>query len=130
MTEGGKEIIVPKKGARPIGPYSPAVRVPGGLVFFSGQIPIDPETGGLVGPDIQSQTRRCLENLQILLEAAGLNFSHVVKTTVYLVDMTDFSAMNEVYATFFPQDPPARTTVAVAALPRGARIEIEAIAMG
>ncbi|MCX7655611.1 MAG: Rid family detoxifying hydrolase [Treponemataceae bacterium] len=129
MARGEKEVISPKKGGAPLGPYSPGVRIPGGLVFFSGQIPIDPVTGNLVGPDIHSQTQRCLENLQMLLEAAGLNLTHVVKTTVYLVDMADFSALNEIYATFFPQNPPARTTVAVAALPRGARIEVEAIAL-
>jgi len=117
-----------------IGPYSQAqvVRLHGGnrMVFVSGQIPLDPESGELVGADIKDQTRRVLENVSAILGGAGLALADVVKTTVFLADLNDFQAMNEVYATFFSADPPARSTLQVGALPRGARVEIDAVAVG
>ncbi len=111
-----------------IGPYSQAITA-GELVFCSGQIPLDPESGALVDGDVRAQTRRALENLQAVLMAAGASLDTVVKTTVFLVSMSDFAAMNEVYADFFTEEPPARSTIAVAELPRGARVEVEAIAL-
>jgi 2-iminobutanoate/2-iminopropanoate deaminase len=111
-----------------IGPYSQAIKA-GNLLFLSGQVPIDPATGQIVAGDIAQQTRRVFENLGAILEAAGLSFDAVVRTTVYLVDMNEFSAMNEVYATFFSAPAPARATVQVARLPRDARVEIDAIAV-
>lgn len=110
-----------------IGPYSQAIRA-GSLLFVSGQVPIDPATGHLVEGDIAVQTRRVLQNLGAILDAAGLSFDHVVRTTVFLTDMNDFAAMNEVYATRFASPAPARSTVQVARLPKDARIEIDAIA--
>ena len=112
-----------------IGPYSQAIRS-GSLVFCSGQVPLDPGSGSLVAGGIEDQTERVLENLVAVLGAAGLSLTDVVKTTVFLVSMDDFAAMNEVYARYFTDDPPARSTVAVAALPKGARVEIEAVAVG
>lgn len=113
-----------------IGPYSQAVSVQAGtLTFLSGQIPLDPTTGDLVEGDIRAQTERVMQNLAAVLEAGGLSFSNVVRSTIYLVDMADFAAVNEVYARRFGDAPPARATVAVAALPRGARVEIDAIAV-
>jgi 2-iminobutanoate/2-iminopropanoate deaminase len=111
-----------------IGPYSQAIAT-GNLVFCSGQVALEPASGALVEGDAQAQTRRALENLSGVLNAAGSSLAHVVKTTVFLVSMGDFAAMNEVYAEFFPGDPPARSTIAVAELPKGARVEIEAIAL-
>lgn len=111
----------------PVGPYSHAVRA-GDLLFCAGQIPLDPATGQLVPGDIRAQTERALLNLQAILEAERLTLADVVKTTVFLVDLAEFGAMNEVYARFFQADYPARSAVQVAALPRGARVEIEAIA--
>ena len=111
-----------------IGPYSQAV-VAGGVVYCSGQIPIDPASGVLVDGDIAAATRRVLTNLQAVLAAGGSSLQDVVKTTVYLADMNDFAAMNEVYATFFGDPPPARSTVQAARLPRDARIEIDAVAI-
>jgi 2-iminobutanoate/2-iminopropanoate deaminase len=113
---------------RPIGPYSPAVAAPGPFVFVSGQIPLDPATGVLSGGDIRGQTERVLANLDGVLRGQGLTRENVVKTTVFLCDLADFTAMNEVYAAFFGETRPARSTIGVAALPAGARIEIEAIA--
>lgn len=110
-----------------VGPYSQAIRA-GSLVFTSGQIPLDPASGQLVEGGIEAQTAQVLHNLSAVLAAAGLSPGDVVKTTVFLVSMDDFPAMNEVYAAFFGQDPPARSTIGVAALPKGARVEIEAIA--
>ena len=110
-----------------IGPYSQAI-VSGGLVFCSGQVALDPTTGQLVEGDAQAQTERALENLRAVLEAAGSDLARVVRTTLYLVDMADFARVNEVYARFFSADPPARSTVEVRALPRGARVEVDAIA--
>jgi 2-iminobutanoate/2-iminopropanoate deaminase len=113
-----------------IGPYSQAIETSGARTLYcSGQIPLDPATGELVPGGIEDQTSRVLENLGHVLEAAGAGFHHVVKTTVFLVDLADFPKMNEVYARAFTRHPPARATVQVAALPRGARVEIEAIAV-
>jgi len=111
-----------------IGPYSQAVDSGAGLVFLSGQLPIDPATGTFPEGGIQAQTRQSLRNVQAILAAAGLSMANVVKTTVFLADMGDFAAMNEVYATFFAEPFPARSAVAVKALPKGALIEIECIA--
>jgi 2-iminobutanoate/2-iminopropanoate deaminase len=110
-----------------IGPYSQAIRA-GSLLFVSGQIPLDPATGQMVDGDIAAQTRRVFQNLGAILEAAGATFDHVVRTTVYLADMNDFPAMNEVYATYFSSPAPARATVQAARLPRDARVEIDLIA--
>jgi 2-iminobutanoate/2-iminopropanoate deaminase len=115
-----------------IGPYSQAIRISGGedLIFASGQIPLDPATMQLVEAEIRLQTERVLMNLQAVLEAAGSSLARVVKTTVYLADMNDFAAMNEVYGRYFDATRPARSTVEVARLPRDARIEIDVIALG
>ena len=110
-----------------IGPYSQAIAV-GGWVFLSGQIPLEPNTGSLVVGDIKAATARVMENLRAVLTAADLTFDHVVKTTIYLIDLNDFAAVNAVYAQYFQNNPPARATVQVAALPRGVPLEIEAIA--
>jgi 2-iminobutanoate/2-iminopropanoate deaminase len=110
-----------------IGPYSQAVRA-GKFLFCSGQIALDPATGVLIDGDVAAQTRRVMQNVAALLDAADLSFRHVVKTTVYLISMDDFAAMNAIYGEFFEGVPPARSTVAVAALPRGAAVEIEVIA--
>lgn len=122
-----KQIVATERAPRAIGPYSQAV-IWQGLVFVSGQIPLDPLTGEMVEGDIAAQTERVLENLRAILEACGSSLDRVVKTTVYLVDLSDFPQMNEVYARYFPSAPPARATVEVSRLPRGARVEIEAIA--
>ncbi|NLH73118.1 MAG: RidA family protein [Verrucomicrobia bacterium] len=122
-----KRTVNPNGSPAPVGPYSHAVRV-GDMLFCSGQIPIDPATGQLVTGDIRVQTERVLENIRTILEAERLGFESVVKTTVFLADMADFAGMNEVYARYFTRDFPARSTIAVAALPRGARVEIEVVA--
>ena len=122
-----KQAISAANAPKAIGPYSSALRA-GQLLFISGQVPFDPATGNLVGGDIQTQTRRVLQNVGALLEAGGLSFQAVVRTTVFLADMNDFAAMNEVYQTFFSEPYPARSTVQAARLPRDARIEIDAIA--
>lgn len=123
-----KQIIETKDAPQAIGPYSQAVRA-SGFVFASGQIPIDPQTGEFVSGGVAEQTAQVLKNLSALLEAAGTGLDRVVKTTVFLADMNDFAAMNEVYAKFFAEHPPARATVEAARLPRDARVEIEAIAL-
>lgn len=110
-----------------IGPYSQAIKA-GSLLFVSGQIPIDPATGAMVDGDIAAQTHRVFQNLKAILEAAGASFDHVVRTTVYLADMGDFAAMNEVYGTYFSNPAPARATVQAARLPRDSRVEIDVIA--
>jgi len=119
---------------RAIGPYSQAqeVRLPGGgrMVFTAGQVGFDPGTGEFVPGGVAEQTAQVMKNLTAVLAGAGLTFADVVKTTVYLADMQDFQAMNEVYGRHFPTAPPARTTIAAAGLPRGARVEIEAVAVG
>ena len=116
------------KAPAAIGPYSQAIDSGAGLLFLSGQIPIDPATGAFVQGGVQEQTRQCILNAQAILQAAGLSLSNVVKTTVFLADMGDFVAMNEVYAQFFTQPFPARSAVAVKALPKGALVEVECIA--
>ena len=123
-----KDIIATDDAPRAIGPYSQAVRA-GNLVFASGQIPIDPVTGQFVPGGIAEQTEQVLRNLTAVFEAAGVGMKQVIKTTVFLADMDDFTAMNEVYGRFFSEDPPARATVQAARLPRDARVEIEAIAV-
>lgn len=123
------DTITAKDAPAPIGPYSHAIRV-NGFVFCSGQTPIDPATGALVDGDISAQAAQALTNVAAVLAAAGLTFANVVKTTIFLVDMNDFAAVNAVYADRLGESKPARSTVAVAALPRGARVEIEAIAQG
>lgn len=112
-----------------IGPYVQAVRV-GDLVFVSGQIPIDPATGGIVEGTIEEQTHRVMRNLAAILQAAGSSLERVVKTTVFLADLNDFARMNEVYAQYFPGQKPARSTVQVARLPRDVKIEVDAVAVG
>ena len=123
-----KEIIQTEHAPQAIGPYSQAVKA-NGFVFASGQIPTDPETAQFVAGGIKEQTEQVLKNLSAVLEAAGSDLKHVVKTTVFLIDMGEFAAMNEVYGTFFIEQPPARATVQAARLPRDARVEIEAIAL-
>jgi 2-iminobutanoate/2-iminopropanoate deaminase len=125
----GKEIIATETAPRAIGPYSQAVRA-GNLIFASGQIPIDPATGEFVAGGVAEQTEQVLKNLTAVFAAAGVQMNQIVKTTVFLASMDDFAAMNEVYARFFSENPPARATVEAARLPRDARVEIEAIAVG
>ena len=123
-----KIIIKPAKSAPAIGPYNHAVRV-GELLFCAGQIPLDPATGNLVTGDIKAQTDRVLTNVKAILDDQGLTFANVVKTTVFLTNLADFNGMNEIYATYFTKDYPARSTVQVAALPKGANVEIEVLAL-
>ena len=122
-----KTIIATKNAPAAIGPYSQAVKA-NGFVFVSGQIALDPSTGEFVPGGIQEQTRQAIINGQSILIEAGLGLEHVIKTTVFLADMKDFAAMNEIYAQFFDHDAPARSAVQVAELPRGARVEVELIA--
>lgn len=123
-----RAIVQSADAPQAIGPYSQAIRTDQ-FVFVSGQIPLDPATGELVGGDVAAQTRRVLQNVQAVLHEAGSSLGRVVKTTVYLADIADFAAMNEVYGTFFDHEPPARSAFQVAALPKGARVEIEVIAL-
>ena len=123
-----KQVIETKDAPQAIGPYSQAISV-AGLVFASGQIPIDPATGEFVPGGVAEQTEQVLKNLMAVLEAAGTGLDRVVKTTVFLVDMNDFVEMNKVYGRFFADKPPARATVEAGRLPRDARVEIEAIAV-
>lgn len=123
-----KEVISTDKAPAAVGPYSQAI-ASGDLVYTAGQIPMDPDTGKLAGGDVQAQAHRALKNLQAVLEAAGSSLDHVVKTTVFLQDIGDYAAVNEVYGTYFGDSPPARSAVQVAALPLGARLEIEAVAV-
>jgi len=122
-----KESVASPSAPAAIGPYSQAIRA-GSLVFLSGQIPLDPATGALVQGDIAAQTTRVMENLRAVLAAAGCTFADVVRTTIYLVDLTHFATVNETYGRFFESPFPARATVQVAALPKGAQVEIDAIA--
>jgi 2-iminobutanoate/2-iminopropanoate deaminase len=122
-----KKIISTKEAPGAIGPYSQAVRS-GNLVFCSGQIPLDPKSGQIIAGDIGAQTRRVLDNIAAILRAEGLTFDHVVKTTIFLTHIADFQTVNEIYASYFKQNPPARSTVQVAALPKEANIEVEVIA--
>jgi 2-iminobutanoate/2-iminopropanoate deaminase len=124
------KVLHSDQAPKAIGPYSQAVQVEGGkLTFLSGQIPLDPATMELVPGDVAAQTERVMENLKAVLAAAGLDFSHVVRCTIYLQDLADFVRVNEVYGRYFPRAPPARATVQVAGLPRGARVEIDAVAV-
>lgn len=125
-----KHIISTEKAPAAIGPYSQAVRVTGGdLLFVSGQIPLNPATGQIEATDVEGQTKQVMANLSAILNASGTTFKSVVKTTIYLQDMNDFQAVNAIYATHFPTEPPARATVQVARLPRDVKVEIEAIAV-
>jgi len=124
-----KTVVATPAAPSAIGPYSQAIVTPEGFVFASGQIALDPATGTVVPGGIREQTDRVMRNLKAVLEAAGTSLAGVVKTTVYLTDMNDFAAMNEVYSTFFPDNPPARSTVQVARLPRDVRVEIEVVAL-
>lgn len=123
-----KEIIATENAPGAIGPYSQAVKT-NNMVFCSGQIPIDPATGEFVSDDVAEQTEQVLNNLKAVLEAAGTNLNNVVKTTVFLADMNDFTRMNDVYSKFFSENKPARATVQAARLPKDARVEIECIAI-
>jgi 2-iminobutanoate/2-iminopropanoate deaminase len=124
----GKRVIQTAMAPKAIGPYSQAIRA-GSFLFLSGQIPLDPKTGELVKGDIRQQTKQVLENLKGVLESEKLEMEDVVKVTIFLKDIGNFNQVNEVYATYFPSSPPARSTVQVAKLPRDAEIEIEAIAL-
>ena len=123
-----RDVVLTDRGPKPIGPYSQAIRA-NGFLYVSGQIALDAKTGELLGSDIRQQTERTLENVKGIVEAAGTKMAHVVKTTVFLKDMNDFAAMNEVYAKYFASAPPARATVQVARLPKDALVEIEVIAV-
>ena len=123
-----KKVIQTEKAPKAIGPYSQAIQA-GNFLFLSGQIPLDPKTGELVKGDIRKQTQQVLENIKGILESQGLGMENVVKSTIFLKDIANFNQVNEVYATYFPSSPPARSTVEVAKLPRDADIEIEAIAL-
>lgn len=123
-----KKIITAEQAPKAIGPYSQAIEA-NGLIFTAGQIPIDPATGQMVEGGIAGQTACVLENLKAVLEAAGSSLDRAVKVTVYLKDMNEFAAMNEVYARYFPQNPPARSTIEAARLPRDARVEMDVIAL-
>jgi 2-iminobutanoate/2-iminopropanoate deaminase len=123
-----RQAVSAPNAAKPIGPYSPGIRA-GNLLFVSGQVGFDPSTGALVDGGITGQTDQVMRNIGTLLKAAGADFTHVVRTTVFLADMNEFAAMNEVYGRYVVDPPPARSTVQVAALPRNARVEIDVIAM-
>ena len=127
-TSEGKKIVSTEKAPKAIGPYSQAIRIEG-LVFTAGQVGINPATAELVEGGIEAQTRQVLSNLKHVLESADSGLRFVIKTTVFLQDMSDFARMNTIYAEFFPENPPARSTVQVAALPKGALVEIECVAM-
>ena len=122
-----KEIVNTSKAPNAIGPYSQAIKI-NKMVFLSGQIAIDPESQQFIDGDIETQTKRVLDNLKSVIEASGCSLENVVKTTIYLTDMNDFSKVNEIYATYFSSGKPARSTVCVAALPKNAKVEIDAIA--
>lgn len=123
-----REIISTTKAPAAIGPYSQGVRA-GGFIFFSGQIPIDPATGEVCNGDITAQAELVMSNMAALLEAAGIGFENIVKTTIFLTDLADFAAVNAVYGSRFTAEPPARSTVEVSALPKGVKIEIEVVAL-
>ena len=126
--QAARTAIAAVDAPKAIGPYSPAIRA-GNLVFVSGQVPLDPASGRIVDGDIAAQTDQVMRNIGALLKAAGCGFEHVVRTTVYLADLNDFAAMNEVYGKFFPSNPPARTTIQAAKLPKDCQVEIDAIAL-
>ena len=121
-------VISTESAPAAIGPYSQAIAA-GGFIFLSGQLPIDPATGQFVEGDVPAMTRQIFRNIETVLAAAGSSLSKIVKTTVFLADLSDFQAMNGAYAEFFPENPPARSTVQVARLPRDARLEIEVVAL-
>jgi 2-iminobutanoate/2-iminopropanoate deaminase len=122
-----KNVVATNRGPKPIGPYSQAIKA-NGFIYLSGQVALDPKSGEIVGSDIRQQTERVFENIIGILEAAGANLHHVIKTTVFLKDMNDFPAMNEVYARYFTAAAPARSTVEVSRLPKDTLVEIEVIA--
>lgn len=128
MTALQRTTLHTDQAPKALGPYSQAIRA-GDFVFAAGQVGIDPATGDLVGGGITAQTRQVLRNIEKVLQAGGAGFANVIKTTIFLADMADFSAVNAIYAESFPKDPPARSTVAVAALPKGALVEIEVVAI-
>jgi 2-iminobutanoate/2-iminopropanoate deaminase len=123
-----KKVVSTSDAPAAVGPYSQAIRS-GAMLFCAGQIPLDPKSGQIVSDDISAQTKRVLDNLSAVLRAENLNFGHVVKTTIFLTSLGDFQTVNEIYGTYFRENPPARSTVEVSALPKGAKVEIEAIAM-
>ena len=122
-----KQVVLPTNGAKPIGPYSPAIRI-GEFLFTSGQIGLDPATGKLVPGGVAAEAKQALENISTLLRAGGASFEQVVKTTLFLKDIADFTTVNDIYAQYFQTEPPARSTVQVSALPGGALVEIDALA--
>ena len=122
-----KKIVSTTEAPAAVGPYSQAVRI-GPMLFTAGQIPLDPQSGQIVSQDVAEQTRRVLDNLTAVLKAEGMDFSNIVKTTVFMTNLGDFQTMNEIYASYFTDQPPARSTVQVSALPKGAQVEIEVIA--
>ncbi len=124
-----KSIILTKEAPAPIGPYNQAILAKGTFLFIAGQIPIDPQSGQVVQGDIKTQTKLVLKNIQAILQKAGCSTQDIVKTTVFLKDISEFAGMNEVYAEFFKKEPPARSTIEVARLPRDVKVEIEAIAI-
>lgn len=123
-----KKIILTDKAPAPIGPYSQAIEA-GGLIFCSGQVSIDPSNNQVITTDIKAQTEQVMKNVEAVLKAAGVGFKNVVKTTIFITDMKDFATVNEIYGRFFPSEPPARSTVAVAGLPKGVNVEIEVTAV-
>ena len=123
-----KKIISTSEAPAAVGPYSQAVRA-GSTIYCAGQIPLDPKSGQIVSGDIAAQTRRVLDNVTAVLKAEGLTFENIVKTTIFLTDLADFQAVNETYGSYFKNQPPARSTVQVSALPKGAKVEIEVIAV-
>ena len=123
-----KKIIATTEAPAAVGPYSQAIRI-GNFVFCSGQIPLDPKSGQIVQGAIEAQTRRVMENITAVLRAEGLGFENIVKTTIFLTNLNDFQTVNELYGSYFKSDPPARSTVQVSALPKGANVEIEVIAV-
>ena len=126
----GHKVIVTDRAPKAIGPYSQAISAQGTMIFCSGQIPLSPETGEMLGAgDVRAQTKQVMENLGAVLKAAGADHSKVVRTTIFLADLADFGAVNEIYGGYFKEAPPARATVQVAGLPRGALVEIDAIAV-
>ena len=128
MGESVRQVLVPTGGAKPLGPYSPGIRA-GAMVFASGSTGIDPDRGGLVEGGVAAETRQALTNLNKVLEAGNSSLARVVKTTVFMTNLQEFATMNEIYAEFFAEEPPARSTIGVAALPGDASVEIEAIAI-
>ncbi len=126
-----RTVVQTASAPKAIGPYSQAVAVPAGrMVFLSGQIPLDPATGEMVPGDVTAQTERVMKNLEAVLAASGLSFADVVRCGIFLTNLGDFGKVNEVYGRYFPSNPPARATVQVSALPKGAQVEIDAIAVG